>query len=253
MTGREPMNPRPGQFGLAGTVSAWTRLTSPTTKQRDILRRAYRGLDLRVYGRYGHRQWSAPLPWIRIIVKDPFALLSVETIVGVTGALPVLIYRHPGAVLASYRRMGWKPDIEELENVAPEFERLDREICDDDVERMSWFWTVAHRIALEQLTRTPSAVVVSHQELSMGGPAAVRTLFDACNLRWSHRTSDEVDRWSQSSGLDPAAGDRLHVLNRSPKEVSDAWRKRLDPDDVVRVEKHAHDVFAELERRRLPL
>ncbi len=60
----------------------------------------------------------APLPGTRLIVKDPFALLSMETIADVTGALLVLIYRLPGAVLTSCRRMGWHPDIEEVRHAA---------------------------------------------------------------------------------------------------------------------------------------
>ncbi len=245
------MNPHQGQFRLGGTISAWTRLSSPTVQQRRILRRAYRGLDPRVYGRYGVCQWSAPLPWTRVIVKDPFAQLSMETIVGATGALPVVVYRHPGAILTSYRRMGWRPDIEELASVAPKFGRLDDEGAADEVDRMAWFWTVCHRIALEQLTRLPMAVVISHQELSLVAPPAVRTVFDACGLTWSNRVDEEIARWSESTAVAP--GSRLHVMNRSPKEVEDSWRGRLAPEEVTRLDHLGSEVLAELESRRLPL
>jgi hypothetical protein len=187
-------------------------------------------------------------------VKDPFALLSVEAIANVTGALPVLIYRHPGAVLASYRRMGWKPDIEEVERVAPECGRFDAEsVSDDDVDQMGWFWAVCHAIALEQLARLPMAIVVSHQELSLGGPPAVRTLFDACDLAWSPRVAAEVARWSGPMATAPVSGDRLHVMNRAPKDVDESWRGRLDPGDILRLEQRTLRVLNELEERRLPL
>lgn len=247
------MNPHQGQYRLAGTVSAWTLLSAPTSKQRRILRRVYRGLDPRLYGRYGIRQWMAPLPWTRLIVKDPFALLSIEAIVDVTGALPVLIYRHPGAVLASYRRMGWHPGIDEIHSIAQGLGRRPPDPVDDEVDRMGWFWTVCHRIALEQLARLPTAVVVSHQELARGGPATVRTLFDACGLRWSERAADEVAGWSKPHGASPVPGGRLHVMDRSPREVGCSWRKELEPDDVVRLEQLAGDVLTEMEQRRLPL
>lgn len=67
-----------------------------------------------VYGRYGRRQSVARLLWMRVVIKDPFATLSLPVISRETSARVVLIYRHPGAVLVSYRRMGWRPDVDEL-------------------------------------------------------------------------------------------------------------------------------------------
>ena len=122
LAGREPMNPRGKQYALAHTLGGWTRLEDPSSRQRWALRTAYRGLNPWLYSRYGRRQWAAPLPWTRLVVKDPFAMLSLPAVVSVTGARAVFLYRHPGAVLASYRRMGWRPDLDELR---PLVERLD--------------------------------------------------------------------------------------------------------------------------------
>ncbi|WP_448233555.1 sulfotransferase [Microbacterium lacticum] len=114
LTGREPMNPRERQWALAGSLDGWTRLRDPNGKQARALRRAYRGLAPGVYSSFGFRQWRGPLPNSRLIVKDPFAMLSMPAIHTITGARPVLVYRHPGAMLVSYRRMGWAPDVAEL-------------------------------------------------------------------------------------------------------------------------------------------
>ena len=114
MTGREPMNPQPGQYRLGRTLSVWTRLETPSKRQLVALRLAYAGLTPGVYGRYGYRQWAAPWPRTRTVVKDPFAVLSIASVVTATSALPILVYRHPAAVLASYRRMGWLPDVAEV-------------------------------------------------------------------------------------------------------------------------------------------
>jgi Sulfotransferase family len=120
LTGREPMNPHEGQYALGGAIQAWARLVRPTPAETRALRRAYRGRTPRVYGRYGSRQWAAAWPGTRLVVKDPFAVLSVAAVHRVTGALPVLVYRHPGAVLASYRRMGWSPDVREILAAVPD-------------------------------------------------------------------------------------------------------------------------------------
>ena len=71
-----------------------------------------------VFSRFGARQWAGPLPQTRVVVKDPYALLSLRTVVAATGATPVLVYRHPGAVLASYRRVSWSPRLDEVAAIA---------------------------------------------------------------------------------------------------------------------------------------
>ena len=105
LAGREPMNPRGRQYALGGSLDGWTRLTDPSPYQRFLLRTAYQGWNPMVFSRFGARQWAGPLPHTRVVVKDPYALLSLRTVVAATGATPVLVYRHPGAVLASYRRV----------------------------------------------------------------------------------------------------------------------------------------------------
>ena len=53
-----------------------------------------------------------------MVVKDPYAMLSLPAVAAVTGAIPVLVFRHPGAILASYRRVAWRPRLDELAAIA---------------------------------------------------------------------------------------------------------------------------------------
>ncbi len=95
MPGREPMK-HAGQFRLAGTLQAWSQLDEPTGRQRRALWRSYRGLEPRMYGRLGVRSWAAPLPWTTVVVKDPFALLALPTVIATTQARPVSGLPTPG-------------------------------------------------------------------------------------------------------------------------------------------------------------
>lgn len=256
MPGREPMNPHVGQYRLGGTLSAWTRLQDPTPRQQRSLRRAYRGVEPRVYGRYGHRTWAAPLPVTRVIVKDPFALLSIPAVRAITGARTVLVYRHPGAVLASYRRMGWQPDVEEIVRACPELASLAPDPTADLVEQMGFFWQACHEVALGDANRElpPDAlVIVSHEELTAGGVDGVRRLFDACALPWSCAVAQHVTSWSRPTGSQADAGGPLHVLDRSPREVGTAWRAAVEPEELERLEAATRAASDGLHARRLSL
>lgn len=246
LPGREPMNPRSGQFGLAGTVHSWVELREPTPEQERILARCYHGREPRVFSRYGKDQWLAPLPWTHTIVKDPFALLSVPTIVRCTGAIPVIVYRHPGAVLASYRRMGWTADTTEIRQLqgltsAPE--------PTDDVSAMVEFWNFLHTRVLSWLDDVPQALLVSHAELSLGGGAALRSLMRSCGLQPARRERSTAAGAEESATDLPAAG-RLHDFTRDPAEVVDGWRQRLSAEEAGIVEVGTAYVWESLEARR---
>lgn len=242
LTGREPMNPRGRQWALAGTLDGWSRLAEPTDRQVNALRRAYRALSPSVYSRYGTRQWLAALPWTRLIVKDPFAMLSVPVIHATTGARPVLIHRHPGAMLVSYRRMRWLPDIDEMTPLVAEFTRTDPDRAAripelpagapaDGARAMAWFWSALYAMALSDLESVPGGVVVSH-ELVATDMEACRLLHERLRVPWS--TAAEAEFLREASGhVDP---EKLHNFNRRPAEAAVSWRGRLSAAEIAEIE-----------------
>ncbi|RJK97892.1 sulfotransferase [Vallicoccus soli] len=246
MPGREPMNPRGGQWGLGGTLTGWTQLDEPTPRQARLLRRAYRGLEPRTWSRYGVRAHVAALPGGRVVVKDPFALLSLPAVVRTTGAVPVLVYRHPGAVLASYRRMGWRADTAELRRLQGRPAAGDGAL--DDVTAMGEFWAELHRRALARGGEVPGLRVVAHAELAEGGDAALHRLMASVGLR-PRRTAPAP---AGEAPTGPRAGG-LHDFRRSAQEVAQGWRAALAPGEEEALAALTADVWDALEAARLPL
>lgn len=244
LAGREPMNPRGRQYALAGTLSGWAELTDLSARQAVALRAAYRGVNPMVVSRYGRRQWAAPWPWTRVVIKDPFALLSLPAVVAATGATPVLVWRHPAAVLASYRRMGWRADLAEVRPILTAHRTshtdgglpVPTSAPRDDVEAMAEFWAALHEIALDHLPA--SAVVVSHEDLAAGGEDAARRLLERLGLDWPGVTV------SAGSG---DAGTGLHRLDRDPATVAHGWRAHVDADEVDRIEALAGGILERLD------
>ena len=263
LTGREPMNPRGRQYGLAGTLSGWVRLREPTPKQRRALRLSHRGLTPMVYGRYGRRQWAAPLPGTRIVVKDPFAMLSMPAVVRATGATPVLVYRHPAATLASDRRLGWELDLD-LNELRPlvRSHQLDGHpigLSAGDLPRpgqvsapeaMGRFWATLYTMALSDAGDSPGLIVVSHEEAAGGGRFAVEALFDALGLRWSAATAAELAaREKSTTDLET----RLHRLDRDPSAVARSWRSAVSDAELAAIEAVTEDARRRLDDVRIRL
>lgn len=253
MPGREPMNPHAGQFRLAGTLQAWSQLDEPTGRQRRALWRSYRGLEPRTYGRLGVRSWAAPLPWTTVVVKDPFALLALPTVIATTKARPVLVFRHPAAVLASYRRMGWTPDVAEIVAVEPSSAARAPGDEADDVDRMAFFWSACHQIALRPAPGGGTIVCVSHEELTRGGEPAVRRLYEACGLTFGDRAALDVRSWTSRRAAASTSADPLHVLDRSPEHAGSAWKDAVSPQHLERLEAATRPVRKLLHQRSLAL
>lgn len=250
MPGREPMNPKAGQLALGGTLDGWAQLDQLTDGQRRFLRRCFRGFEARAYSKYGVRRPLAPLPWVSIVVKDPFALLSVPAVVHATNSVPVVIYRHPGAVLASYRRVGWLADTDEMRRLQGR-EPLVSPL--DEVTAMGEFWTFLHRRVLEWVPMLAGAVVVSHAELVGGGARAVELVARAAGLpprRSSHGVTGSSAKPSARQAREPRVP-RLHDFDRRPEEVADGWRGRLHHEEIEAVEDLASTTWDELESHRL--
>lgn len=260
LAGREPMNPRGRQYGLAGTVDGWTELIVPTTRQRRALWTAFHGLNPLTYSRYGRRQWAGPLPWTRLIVKDPFAVLSVPAVAAVTRATTVMVYRHPGASLASYRRMGWEPDLDELRPVLAAHRgrfaggvELPRPGEWSEAAAMGAFWAALYGMALDGVVGREDVIITSHEELSAGGGAAGRRLFEALGLEWT--TASEEMMSGSGTPVPAAAADNteLHNFDRRPEDVADAWRRHVDSREIAELETVTAAIHAELELRRFEL
>lgn len=250
LAGREPMNPRGSQYGLGGTLHTWTRLNEPTRHQQAVLRTAYLGLNPMVYSRYGVRQWAAPAPGVRVIVKDPFALLSIETLHHQTGARAVVVVRHPGAILASYRRMGWSPDLEELDPIAQARLGADRALAPsgDGATDMGAFWAALHDIAIADIDST-GALVVFHEDIATGGVEAARLLYQRLGLRMTQRA--ELG-WAPVEAK-VADASRLHNFDRNSTAVASGWRAATDESELAALERTAGSTLEQLRARSIDL
>ncbi|MFT3874340.1 MAG: sulfotransferase [Nocardioides sp.] len=256
LAGREPMNPRDGQYALGGTLAGWARLAALSSRQRRVLRATYAGRNLRAYGRYGRHQWRGPLPTSRLVVKDPFAMLSTPAITRVTNARVLQVYRHPAAVWSSYRRMGWRPDLDEIAPFVPEAIRVEPGLSEvwerglhalGPAAQMGFFWSVLQTLMMIDLKQTSDTLVIAHHELASGGPAAATALFDAIGLR---PTAETVEEMRGDARAPSPSATRLHQLDRSPAEVASSWRSGLEADEIEQIEQIAGPTIAAVDRLR---
>ena len=237
MLGREPMNPRPGQYAMGGRLRGWVRLERPDDRLARSLRRVYAGREPRTFGRYGVRQWRVAVPGTCLVVKDPFALLSIQPVCELTGATPVVVFRSAAETLSSYRRMGWTADTEEFAALGAGHD------ASDDVAAMAQFWGWGYDRALDSLAALAAqghpSVVVSHADLTLAGTPGQNLLRGKLGLDpvspapAAAATGAPAATAIQTHRVDPG---RLHNFDRTPDEVLAQGRAHVDPEERARIE-----------------
>jgi hypothetical protein len=110
-------------------------------------------------------------------------------------------------------------------------------------------WAALYRMALEDAADLPSARIVSHEELAVGGIPGAKRLFAEFSLVWNDRAARFFDGHPSATENTSA----LHNLDRSPTAVANAWRSKVDADEVAALEAGAGEVLEELEQRRVRL
>ena len=248
MPGREPMNPRGRQFALGGALHSWVRREAFPPAEAAVIRRCFAGREPRTLSRYGVRQWAALLPTTRMVIKDPFAMLSIGAIHRLTGALPVLIYRHPAAVLASYRRMGWSADTADMLALGAPAPSGGGD--GGDLQEMAAMWTWCHQVALSDLALIDDAVVVSHQRLTAADTRAWLTLGRHLGVELPLTEARPLE--ARSDAHEPRTN-VLHDFERSTADVESGWRRQVDADEIRAMENLVGDVWEALENVQFPL
>jgi hypothetical protein len=161
-------------------------------------------------------------------------------------------------VLASYRRMHWQPDLEELAAIVADVRAgaEGKQLPDlpargeaSPAEEMGLFWSVLHELALMDAEQS-GVVVVSHSELATGGVAAGSTLAERLGLTWSPAMAEELSNETLSI---PVRSEQLHNFDRAPALVAEEWRGKLDTADVERIEAVTRRTRAHLESARFAL
>jgi hypothetical protein len=175
-----------------------------------------------------------------------------------------MVYRHPGAALASYRRMGWAPDLEELQPLVrahqqvrpqqPAIPDLPRPAQVSEAEAMGRFWSALYSMALSDLTEHPGTLVISHEEIAGGGAYAAKRLFAALGLTWTSLSESELtDDPAPQQRAGDAGGRQLHNFKRPPAAVATSWRAHVTPAEVELVESITAPVLQRLDETRVML
>jgi hypothetical protein len=189
----------------------------------------------------------------RLLVKDPFAVFSIEWFTERLACDVVVIVRHPAAVVSSLKRLGYVFDLSDLleqpllmngclEPFRPELEAAVASPL-DVIGHGSLLWRMIYDVVSRYRTLDRRVHLVRHEDLSMNPLEEFATLYARLGLPLTGRADRTIIRFtsgdnpSEVSLRDPAAApldSRRNVAN---------WIDRLAPHEVARIRELTADVW----------
>jgi hypothetical protein len=188
----------------------------------------------------------------RPIVKDPIALLSAEWLAARFDMDVVVLVRHPGAFVASLKRLGWTHRFDRFidENGAvPEIVRpYEREIRAEAtrtsvevVAQASLFWRILYNAVDGYRARHDDWIFLRHEDVSRDAEDQFERLYARLGLELTSAARAEIVR--ASSAENPAEPDSTHAIRVDSSANVRRWKSVLTQQEVDEVRESTADVW----------
>jgi hypothetical protein len=188
----------------------------------------------------------------RPLMKDPFALFSVEWFIQSLASTAVIVVRHPAAVVSSLSRLGWEFDFSDLLNqpqlirdwLEPykrEMERV-RESAQDVIAQASLLWKIVYRVVADLKERHAGIILVRHEDLSNEPISQFKQLYDQLGLTFSMESRQLIESSSSVKNPKEISKRGVHSVRIDSQANINNWQKRLSAEDIDRVYQLTRDV-----------
>ena len=182
-----------------------------------------------------------------VVLKDPIGVLLTEYLAERYGVSPVVMVRHPAAVAASYKRLGWPVRLEALRG-QPEL--VERYFPDQDdlrstgnvVEDAARLWRALHVVMSDQLDRNPEWTVLRHEDLNGSPVETLKRLYDSLGLPWSESVARRIQDMTSGRNRVEAKGSRVQDFRRDSAALFQLRLKGLTDRERKTVLEVAGDV-----------
>jgi Sulfotransferase family len=167
----------------------------------------------------------------RLVVKSIHAQLSAEWLADSFDVDVLMLLRHPANVLASWLEVNLKDSRNSTLETRPEIRARYLEPWGvplpgpDPIERISWRIGLLVAVLEDAQSRHPEWHVRSHEQLCTDPVAEFQKLYAEMGLEWGDSATEFLDEHNT-----PGSG---FVVKRVASELSDAWQRRLDDDQLA--------------------
>lgn len=181
----------------------------------------------------------------RPLIKDPFAVFSAAWFATRLGCRVVITVRHPAGFASSLKRLNWSFDFRDLLEQPLLMERwlgvdraeMEAAQTDDILGQAALLWRMIYRVVARMMKLHPSIIVVRHEDLSHDPVSCYRDLYAALDLDFTPAVERTILNASSSENPTELLRSNVHAVKLDSRANLDNWKKRLSPDENLRVRK----------------
>ncbi|MGW8142789.1 MAG: sulfotransferase domain-containing protein [Anaerolineales bacterium] len=191
----------------------------------------------------------------RPLIKDPFALFSVEWFVKTLECKVVIVVRHPAAVVSSLSRLGWDFDFSDFLNqpllmrdwLKPFHKEMDwmRESIQDVIERGSLLWKMLYKVVSELKERQPDIILLRHEDLSKDPINEFMQVYDQLGIKFLSANRQAIDSSSSEKNPKEISTKNVHSVRIDSQVNIKSWQNRLSAEEIDRIYHITQDVAAQ--------
>jgi hypothetical protein len=179
---------------------------------------------------------SAGKTYLRPLIKDPIAVMSIEWLAHRFNAGVVALIRHPAAFVASLKVKKWTHAFEYftsqkklMEKLKPFSGQIELGINKpaDIIEQGILLWNITYYMILEYEMKHPDWIFVRHEDLSLDPVNNYKSIYSKLGLHFSSGIEKKI--------LQSTSSDKESRLMRNAKSNIHTWKNRLTEDEINRI------------------
>ena len=188
----------------------------------------------------------------RPLIKDPFAIFSVDWFIRSFESTAVVVVRHPAAVVSSLSRLGWEFDFSDLLNqphlirdwLEPYKEEMEnvRKSAQDVIAQGSLLWKIIYRVVADLKERQAGIILVRHEDLSSDPVIQFKQVYNQLNIAFSTENRQVIESSSSAKNPKEISTRDVHSVAIDSQANIKNWQKRLSTEEIERIYQLTRDV-----------
>lgn len=188
----------------------------------------------------------------RLLIRDPFAVFSLDWFVRRLNCIVVVVVRHPAAVVSSLKRLGYTFDFknllqqpllmaDRLERFRPQMEATLASPT-DVIRQGALLWTMIYDCVSESQQIGHDVHVVRHEDFSLDPLHEYARLYAALGLRFTPKAQRKIERFTRGSNPKEVSVAKPFKVRLDSLANLSNWKQRLQQDDIRRIRALTRDV-----------
>jgi hypothetical protein len=189
----------------------------------------------------------------RLLLKDPFAVFSLDWFVRRLHCQVAVTVRHPAAVVSSLKRLGYTFDFSHLLEQPLLMEReLGRyrsemeaalSFPEDVVGQGALLWKMIYQGVADLRVSTNDVQVVRHEDISRAPLAGYERLYAWLDLPFTERAKRKIERYTSEENRKEVSTSNPGATKLDSRANLENWRRRLTAQEIHRVRELSASVW----------